>query len=647
MPNSNTTKEISYWNEEASKCRTLREPFERQWYLNLAFFAGKQYMMWTPQQSADLSRQRLMEPPAPRYRVRLVDNKIRPIVRTEVAKLTQSEAQFYCTPSTSEPTDVIAAHVSELIATYVTRESKYNAARRRATFWLSICGVGFISTYIDPNTQKLCNIMFDDVTPFHLLVPNIQAADIESQPYVIRERLIDPDIVEETYGVRPNPTSGLTDQRFLQALGIKNQGAASQLSCVRDVWVKPCKNYKDGAFLVMVDDRVIYAAEAKPKDPLVQQLVDPNLDMVINPEKYQFTESAYPYAHKEFPFAKIEHVQSGGFYCSSVVEDLIPLQRAFNRSRSQQLEIQNRTANPPLFFHRGSIDPNKMTTEPGLQVPVQPGFDFPTYGRPGDLPGFIPASDDRLLQSMEDISGQHEITRGRTPPGVEAASAISYLQEQEDSKLHTTVASIEEATAKTGKHVLALAQQYWPPAKIAEVVSKASSADLVYFQKASTIDSTDIAVESNSMAPRSLAAKRAFIMELIQGGVISPDQGLRYLEMNETNRLFEEMQVDSKQARRENIRMAKGEDVPVNPWDNNPIHNYEHGLFMKSQEFETMAKDAQLRIVKHWQMHQTQQLGDSYASGGSPGMGSPDNNPIGNGISQPITTTATDATAGS
>jgi hypothetical protein len=335
-----------------------------------------------------------------------------------------------------------------------------------------------------------------------------------------------------------------------------------------------------------------------------------------------------------FPYAKIDHVPSGGFYCTSVVEDLIPLQRAYNRSRSQQLENQNRTSNPPLMFFKGSIDPAKVTSEPGLMMPVQPGFEYPRYVEPPVQPNYVGESDDKLLSSMEDISGQHEITRGRTPPGVEAASAISYLQEQEDSKLHPSVASIEDATAVIGKQALSLVKQFWSPQKILEVVSKANSQDLVYFEQAKSVDSTDIRVETNSMQPRSIAAKRAFIMELIQNQVITPEQGLRYMEMNETNRLFEELQVDSKQARRENIKMAHGEQVAVNPWDNNEIHIYEHGLFLKSQDYEALDEQMKVLVANHYMMHQTQQLGDSYASGGTAVDSSNNGSVSGNGEQQ-------------
>jgi hypothetical protein len=101
------------------------------------------------------------------------------------------------------------------------------------------------------------------------------------------------------------------------------------------------------------------------------------------------------------------------------------------------------------------------------------------------------------------------------------------------------------------------------------------------------------------MAPRSRAARQAFIVDLMDKQVIGPDQGLRYLQMSETNRLYDELQVDSKHAKRENFKMSLGEDVPLNPFDNHAIHLYEHELFMKSQEYEALSEDVKMIFLNH------------------------------------------------
>ena len=72
-------------NENYSKMKSARSAVERQWYLNMAFYFGRQNVI--PQNVKGVGS-RLIVPPAPPWRVRMVVNKIRPIVRRELSKLT-------------------------------------------------------------------------------------------------------------------------------------------------------------------------------------------------------------------------------------------------------------------------------------------------------------------------------------------------------------------------------------------------------------------------------------------------------------------------------------------------------------------------------------------------------------------------------
>src|SRR6185503_15950160 len=67
--------------------------------------------------------------------------------------------------------------------------------------------------------------------------------------------------------------------------------------------------------------------------------------------------------------------------------------------------------------------------------------------------------------------------------------------------------------------------------------------------------------ETNSMAPRSVAAKQAFITELMKMGAIEPNKALRYLQMSETDKLYDELMIDNRQAQRENVYMSEGQPL--------------------------------------------------------------------------------------
>jgi len=636
-------REVAYWNQQFDKCKSLREPFERQWLVNLAFYFGKQYVTWAPS-GATLANQRLTEPAVPKNRVRITANKIKPVIRMELTKLTKSEPQFYAVPATVEPTDVAAAKIGESIIEYYMQELKYNAVRRRTTFWMILCGSSFKKMYTGATNGKT-SIMLDALTPFTMYIPLIQEETVEKQPYVIHGRAMPVETVEATYNIKIDADTSVSaapfEAKFNNALGIRTSetSIAKDMCFVKEIWVMPCKNYPNGAMLVIVGDQLLHVH----KDPVIPE-IDPLTGEEIMPmegmllERPQWSPADYPFSHGRYPFVKIDHIPAGRFYASSVIEDLIPLQVEYNKTRSQIVEAKNKMARPQMHYVKGSLDPSKVTNEPGQYIPINPGFEYPRPSELQPLPGYVLQELDRTLRDMDELSGQTEISKGRTPPGIEAASAIAYLQEENDSRLYHTVASIEDATVEIGKQLLALVHEFISQDEIVEIVSRNNTIEAEQFKTKNFKFSTDIRIESGSMAPKSAAARQAFITELMKLGIIPPEKGLRYLQMNETNRLYEELQVDSKAAQRENYLMSTGrgtvmgvdpetgqqmpQPMPVNIWDNHQVHEYEHGLFLKSQEYE-LIEDPAIKdlIVYHYTMHKQMQMQDQLINGGMQDVG--------------------------
>jgi hypothetical protein len=113
-------------------------------------------------------------------------------------------------------------------------------------------------------------------------------------------------------------------------------------------------------------------------------------------------------------------------------------------------------------------------------------------------------------------------------------------------------------------------------------------------------------VEAGSAQPRSLAAKQAFITEIGKLGWISPEKALRYMDMAETGKMYEESQIDARQVQRENAKMSStGQTLPINEWDNDQEHEANHANYMKTQEFEKLDPQVQQALVEHLQLHRS------------------------------------------
>ena len=602
-------------------CESARQRFERQWYSNLAFFFGRQNVEWTRSISSS-SGYVLQNRQVPAYRVRHISNKIRPIIRKEITKLNKENPQFYVVPASPDDEDMMAARLAEAVAEHLLYTTNFNAKRRQAVWWATTTGTGLIkTTYNEAGVDRYGyqgTIDFDVISPFHFWVPNIDCPELELQPYVFHAVGLSSDEVLSKYGVELEPeNSGKShDNRYLSGLGVNSKQQDIAQVFVREVWIKPSAKFPDGAMFVMGnDDTLLYMQEG------LEEL--PDNDVGSNVVAGRNPISSFPYEHKLYPFTKIDHIPSGKFYSDSVITDLIPLQKDYNRSRSQTLEARNLTSKPQWAVARGSVDVTKITAKPGLIIEYTPGFDAPQPVKNPDIPSYVERSEERTLRDMDQNSNQYEVTQGRTPPGVEAASAIAYLQEESDSILNHTVDSLEEAVADIGFKALSLVREKWDGERTIQAVSGMYSFETFVFHNDNMPQSIDFRVESGSMQPRSRAAKQAFIMEMIKEGIIPQMEGLKYLEMSATNRLYADLQVDNRHAERENFKMKNGmveeaepqmdpetgEEIPaqpqfsINEFDNHTVHILTHERFMKSQEFEGLDPQIQEVMLDHYRQH--------------------------------------------
>ncbi len=623
-------KIVSWTRQQFTRIKNARVSTERQWYLNLAFYFGRQNVVPMKPQTygGSVLSTKLYVPPAPYYRSRPVINRIRPTIRTELAQLTSNKPNASVVPASAEDRDMYAAMAGEQIWESLYVEHKIKSVIRRACWWTLLTGTGFIKTYWDKMAGPVemmenelgevakvpqGDIKFIHETPFHILCPDFREEEVENQPFLMHAQVRSADYVRMHFrqaldGSEVNPytadANDLFEESFLNIMGAQTLSNQQNNCLILEVWVKPGQlpMFPEGAFFTLVGDKLVQGFKG------------------------------WPYLHGKYPFAKLDHIPSGKFYASSVIEDLIPLQKEFNRTRGQIIENKNRMAKIQLLAPRGSVDASKITSEPGQVIFYTPGFEPPQPMPLQPLPGYVADELDRILVDWNDISGQHEVTQGSTPPGVTAATAISFLQERDESKLSATFDSLEEGIEKTAQMALSYVHQFWTEERTVKVTGPDGSFDAIAFKGSDLQGNTDIRVEAGSALPVSKAAKQALIMDMMKMGFIEPRKGLEVMDMGGINKLYDQIQVDQRQAQRENLRMSKvtadmmqqynqqnmmllQQDptafdmqlppliVPVNTWDNHKLHIEYHNNFRKSQSFEQLPEEIKALFEAHVNQH--------------------------------------------
>lgn len=633
------TKLAEWVKGRYTRCKNDMTGIRNQWYLNLAFFKGDQYVQ--------MIRGKLINTPPLSGRVRMRINRIRPAARTEIARMTSQKPTATVLPASADDDDILAAEAGEAVWEMVYEDKDIQSRLIQSAFWTYNCGISYIKTewdsgkktgQTDPATGREVtgDHVYSAPSPFHIFVPDALEPDIEDQPFVIHVFTKTLEEVRERWGDQipkdhkptVKSTSEILESAYLNMPG--NSQEAKPDSClVMECWVKPGATnlLPDGGLVIVIDDFVVF----KHKDGM-------------------------PFKHGQYPFAKIDMVPSGGYFATSPIEDLIPIQKELNRNRSHQIETRNLAGKPGYFVQEGSVDITKWRSKPGIVIPVKPGFANPQPMALPQMPAHISEEHQNLLGDFEDISGQHQVSKGSAPSGVTAATAISFLQEQDESYMYTVYYSIEKAMQKVAKQTLMNSVQYWDEPRLVRTVGRDNPFSARMLSRAELKGGTDIRMDNGSAMPVSKAARNALFMDLMSRGLIDAQKGLEYMNLPNMQKYYNDIKVDENHATRENLKLRAvdeeelqsiaddvqqqkmmymlqngfvGEDgitpdeeaarnsiqgaqaldsfdqpvLPTNDWDNHEVHIFVHEKFMKSQAYEMLPELVQQEFIKHVQAH--------------------------------------------
>jgi hypothetical protein len=638
-----SSKKLVAWvKSEYEKAKQARKLEEQDWYLQLAFYNGKQYHEWVEKGNGQI----LQAPPNVAGTPRITINRIEPIIRTEIAKTTSGHPSATVIPASNDDDDLMAAQAAEQVWQAMYDKANFQTEiLQKSEFWRAVTGNAFIKTYWDSSAKQIeptpvqdpytgqkrviqqvvstGDVEHEVISPFHLFVPDTTEEDLENQPYIFNVYTKSEQWVKTNYSsVLPAdfvPTK-VSATEILDAALMDNKGSLTSKPdavLVIEMWAKPngCPFLPKGGLVTIVDNEIV-----------------------------QFAENGIPYSHKQYPFAHTYSIPTGKFYRRSVIKNLIPLQRELNRTRSQIIQAKNLMAKPQMMYDEGSVDPKKVSAKAGIWIPVRPGFSRPTPVPIQPLPNYVLQELEHLQADFEDISGQHQVSRGGNG-GVTAATAINYLQERDDSYLATVFSSIEAAIEKTAKQSLALFIQYVTNERLVKTTGLDGSFDASMLSGADIASGNDIRIESGSALPTSKSARQSLITEWMKMGFISPQDGLKILDMGMLKNFYNLIKLDENHASRENLMMkrltpdviqqfqqqweqgaaqgqpdkvvpgqtdANGAPIPlqvpaviqVHDYDNHAVHVEIHNRFRKSQSFETLDDSIKAEFQKHISMHQ-------------------------------------------
>jgi hypothetical protein len=568
LPGTNPNKDFEALKQSAAQARL---PFERDAWLNMAFYLGEQYTKWD---AASNSVQRIPRhaktPNAPRP----VVNKIMHYVQQELAQVLQDRPSPDVVPPTIDLVDVMDSNVAAAYCDHVAdpTEANFDRALNRAGLWSVITGMGFMKWVWDPNEKKHCILPCNWFDIF--LDP--YATDFTKNRYIIHSQFLDPEQVYEAWGVTVKP-GAVQKADLARTQLIRGMGSAPVLSgvTVNELWMKPCKKHPRGLYVVWSGTDVLVAPQ-----PL-------------------------PYNHQRLPFTAIGCIERpDSQYFMSPVTFLRPAQMELNKVHAQEILAREKFAN-----HKWLIPAEAELEEEPNDEPAQIlRYSGALSGvKPEIIQGAPPVSSGHaqmIEEQMMHIVGLHEVSQAQVPGRVEAAKAIEMLKDSDDSRQETMRKTIETTVAEGFFQVLENARQFESEEKMILTYGRDRMPEVKHFRAGSLKPGFRVRVTKKSGLARSRAARQDQVQRMWDAKVITdPAVFAELMEVPIGSVLNYEMQ-DISLARNENLDLAKDTAITPNSWDEHAIHIREHNTYRKTHEYVTLPDEAKKKFDAHVQMHE-------------------------------------------
>jgi len=588
-------------------------------YAQLAYYAGKQ---WIGLSRASKS---LVPIPAEPGEVQYTANRIMPVVRTEQAKVLRNKLAQTVVPASSEDSDLRAARIGDKVAQWLEYELDLQDVDQEAVLWALITRIGFVVPTWDTQAGEV--VGKDKKGDVHEGQPRVDVCSVfdvvwdmstskwSDVRWVGVERVRSVEYVKQVFDVDVSPEESLLVSNvfdgklsMLTTDGL-NVGTQEVKDCVRlrTLWQAPCPEFPKGRTLMTANGRELYQDE----------------DIGFGEEDK---------TNREIPVFPLIHIRiPGRVIGTSVVEQLMPVQREYNTSRSQIIENKNLMSNPKWLVEANSIPGQEITREGGQVIHYTAGANPPVMTQPRGLGPEVNNNIERCLEEFQFISGQREVSHGSTPTGVTAGVAIQLLQEQDDTQLAPTIQQYARWKRRYMSYLLKMVRFKFSEERTIKLVGKNKKNDTITF-RGSQLTSTDIRYEDISATSMTKAAKQSFVIELVNSGVLNAQEDkdliIRMLEMGITDELYDGMEIDVNQAITENGFWARQDmNTPTRDFYNHEVHVAQHNKFRKGDEYESLPPEMQELVDLHVQEHMEYIMAEAMAqqaqqAAAAPGTGS-------------------------
>ena len=587
-----------------------RRSFDLIWQINMNFLMGNQY--------CNIGYGGKLEENDRQYfwQEREVFNHIAPIFDVRYAKLSKIKPDINIIPVTNDERDKQSAKLSKKIYNSVKNKLDLDDKVNQAIKWSEVCGTAFykvdwnsalgqvVANDDKGNKIKSGDVEISVVSPFEIYPDSNICEEIEDCQSIIHAKAYTISQIKNMYGVDvpggkvrifslDNVTNGVGGLGFNGTAPKIVEDVKEDSAVVIEKYCKPSARYPEGRLIIVAGEKLVYDGI------LPYKCGDGN--------------------ERDFPFIKQTSIsQPGCFWGSSIIERLIPVQRAFNAVKNRKHEFINRLSLGVLSVEDGSVDLENLEDEglcPGKVLVYRQGASEPKYLQSETLPSGIESEEKQLLDEFSTISGVNDLLSGESLTKQLSGVTLELLITQDETRLNASISSINASQKLIAKKILKLYKQFATFPRLAKVCGENGQIEMFYFTS-SDISSDDIELESASGGLQTLTQRRELIFQLLDNGILNDENNqlsnkmkckiLEMLGMGIWENAQDINDLHIKKADGENLKMLNKELIAPSQIDDHKLHINEHIAFMLGEDYERAAKgDKQLeeRFLNHINEH--------------------------------------------
>lgn len=587
-----------------------RKSFDLIWQINMNFLMGNQYCnIGYGGQIEEADRQFF-------WQEREVYNHIAPIYDVRFAKLTKIKPDINIIPATNDERDKQTAKVSKKIYKSLKNKLEIENKINQGIKWSEVCGTVFYKIGWNVNLGQVVGINDEGqkiksgevelsvISPFEIYPDSSVCENLRECQSLIHAKAYTTAQIKSMYGIDvkggkintfslDNVSVGVGGLGFNGTVPKIIETTKDDSAIVIERYCRPNAQYPNGRLTIVAGDKLVFDGELP----------------------YECGEDGT----RDFPFVRQTSIEEPGcFWGTSVIERLVPVQRAFNAVKNRKHEFINRLSLGVLSVEDGSVDLDNLEDEglcPGKVLVYRQGANEPKYLQSEAIPTGLSDEETNLLDEFNKISGVNDLLSTSTISSNISGNALELLISQDETRLNASIESIKFATKEIARKILKLYKQYALFPRIAKIIGENGQIEMFYFSS-SDISSDDIELENQTDGSQTMAQRRDMLFSLLDKGILYDESGnlsnrmkckiLEMLGLGIWENAQDIRELHIKRAGNENLKMLDGVSCKVSEIDDNELHVNEHIAFMLGEDYErAKTKNANLEkiFLEHIRAH--------------------------------------------